>query len=109
MAAGVTITSHPKLTVHGTVMAVELGAIVVAVKATKKQGGGIVQDKILVAPATVFLKHGSKKGTAVLGSLADVLPGQQVRITVDPTNNHLAVSVTITSNPRKKKSGPTPG
>lgn len=109
LAAGVTITSSPKLTVHGTVMAVAPDAIVLAVKATKKQGGGIVQDKFLVAPATLFFKHGPTKGTTVPGSLADVAPGEQVTIAVDPTNNQLAVSVTITSSPKKKKTNSAGG
>ena len=97
-------------TAHGTVLSLQApgpgnqpGFLVLQVKATKKQGGGVGPAKFAITAETVIVKHGPKKGGMVPGLWLDVVPGAKVRLLLHPADARLAVSVTITSTPKKKK------
>jgi hypothetical protein len=99
-----------KKTAHGTVMALQpptpasaTGFLMLAVKATKKQGGGIGPEQFLLAADTALAKHGPMKGVLVPAQWADLVPGSKVTLQLHPVNPNLAVSVTVTSAPKKGK------
>ena len=97
-------------TAHGTVLSLQAlgpgnqpGFLLLQVKATKKQGGGVVPAKFVITAETALVRHGPKKGEMVPGLWPEVVPGAKVRLVLHPADERLAVSVTITSTPKKKK------